>query len=157
MLEIIKNTFLCFNGLPIVLIAIILYFNLDSEEKESKYRKMVTKLCLVLVVVCLAISVFKYVTKEYDDSDTKLIYNLNSSTFYAIGYDERFEKAKLIFNKDKDENGVWRVYIYDLPFNVWDEFKCSSSLGEYYNKNIKGIYKCEIIENDWYNPNDMYE
>lgn len=148
MIEILTNTLFMGNGFMLIpfifLYLAIREYKIAKKEQDTKnehYQTNIIKLLIIIIVIAFGINTYKYVNKDFDPDNIKLNFNTNSSTFYAIGYDERFEKAELIFNNDMDEDGM-TIYIYSLPKHIWDEFRNSSSLGEYYNKNIKGKYKC---------------
>jgi len=65
----------------------------------------------------------------------------DSSCFSEIGYDEQNEVLVVVFR----DSGSMYAY-YDVPEGVWDDLYFASSMGSYYNKNIKGQYDCEKIE-----------
>ena len=157
---VISNTFFNFFMIPTyftLIMGILIYMYVKQDKNKPHIEKGDLKKLMMVWAVVMSISfAYSYFFIDYDPFDTKLIHNLDSSTFYAIGYDKRFKKAKLIFNTDVANYGVQRVYIYDLPEHIWEEFRLSSSLGDYYNKNIKGKYKSYVIETDpsdegWHN------
>ena len=62
----------------------------------------------------------------------------NSTCFSYVGYDEDQEALAVIFRSNET-----RLYIYDdFSADDFDAFFSSSSLGKYYNSNIKGQYTC---------------
>jgi len=64
---------------------------------------------------------------------------VESSNILEIGYDEDGEVLYITFN-----SGI--TYSYDMvPVAVYEEFLKADSVGQYFNKNIKGhyeFYKC---------------
>ena len=66
-----------------------------------------------------------------------------STCFSYVGYDSGFEVLALIFRDNPT-----RTYLYS-EFLMMDyrAFMAADSLGGYYNKNIKGEYPCERIDN----------
>lgn len=64
----------------------------------------------------------------------------NSSCFSQVGYPPGQEVLYVTFR----DSGATYAY-YDVPESVWDEFWSASSMGRYYNQEIKGAYDCEKI------------
>jgi len=127
----------------------LIYQRYKNKKNGKTYNSndLFIKVFVAIILISFVFSTYKYITKEFNPSDVKLNHDIDSSTFYAIGYDERFEKAVLIFKNDfEDDDGVFTEYVYSLPKSVWEDFKYSSSLGGFYNENIKGKYKCEKFE-----------
>jgi KTSC domain len=61
--------------------------------------------------------------------------SVDSSTIDSIGYDEQTSTLEVSF-----KNG--RVYQYfDVPSTVWEEFRTSSSKGQFLNTHIKGRFR----------------
>lgn len=58
----------------------------------------------------------------------------NSSLINKIGYDESTQELQITFNNGK------RVDYTNVPKNVYNELMNSSSVGKYYNANIKRKY-----------------
>lgn len=88
---------------------------------------------------------------EYDGSGLVWQYTLKSTCFSAIAYDDGCEMLALIFRSNED-----RAYVYsEFLERDYQEFISSSSLGGYYNQNIKGQYPCrrtDDIEGTWFEP-----
>lgn len=151
MFRILVDTLFGLGGIPFYLsvFAFSLLYTIKKDNSDKRVKRLLCLSIFAVWAIVILISLSRAtIFKEYDPSETKVHHDLNSSTFYAVGYDKRFKKAKLIFNNDVTANGVERFYVYDLPEHVWEEFRLSSSLGEYYNNNIRGKYKSYVVEND---------
>ncbi len=62
----------------------------------------------------------------------------DSTCFCYVGYNEDLEALAVIFRSNDS-----RTYVYDdFTAEDFDDFLSASSLGKYYNKNIKGVYSC---------------
>lgn len=67
----------------------------------------------------------------------------DSTCFSYVGYDSKYEKLAVIFR-----NNSSRTYLYsDFTPSDYRSFMAADSLGSYYNKNIKGYYTSERIDN----------
>jgi len=77
---------------------------------------------------------------NFDLGSVDLIDTPDSSCFSEIGYDERNEVLVVVFR----DSGAMYAY-KDVPDSVWDDLFFASSMGGYYNENIKGQYDCEKI------------
>lgn len=78
----------------------------------------------------------------FDPYEVGMISTPNSTCFCEVGYSYEFEKLVVCFRNSSD-----RIYIHsDVPAEVWEEFIDSSSLGGYYNKQIKDYYDFERID-----------
>lgn len=65
-----------------------------------------------------------------------------STCFSYVGYDSKYEKLAVIFRDNSS-----RTYLYsNFDMNAYRTFMAADSLGSYYNKNIKGHYTCERID-----------
>lgn len=65
-----------------------------------------------------------------------------SSCFSYVGYDDGYEKLALVFRENDS-----RTYLYsEFLQSDYQDFMRADSLGSYYNKNIKGEYPCERID-----------
>ena len=63
----------------------------------------------------------------------------NSSAIYEYGYDECYEKLAIVFTSNEDV-----IYVYDdISSDLFDNFEDAPSLGQFYNKYIKGKYDAE--------------
>ena len=70
------------------------------------------------------------------ESATKWVYNTPDSTcFSRVGYDSRNNVLIVVFRDSGAE-----YHYYDVPEDVWESFYDSTSLGRYFNANIKGNY-----------------
>lgn len=77
----------------------------------------------------------------FDVHDVEMIDTDNSTCFREVGYSDYYSKLVVRFR----ENDCI-VYVYsDVPGAVWEEFISSSSLGSYYNKEIKGKYESDKV------------
>lgn len=65
-----------------------------------------------------------------------------SSCFSEIAYDAEFDVLAVIFRSN-----TTRVYLYyDFSAEDWTAFSSADSLGSYYNKNIKGQFSGDRID-----------
>lgn len=65
---------------------------------------------------------------------------VESSQLSYIGFDDENNKLYVTFKNNK-------TYEYsDVPYNVWKEFKTSTSIGSYFSKNIKNKYQYKEIK-----------
>ena len=64
---------------------------------------------------------------------------VDSTCFSRVGYD----RDKQILAVEFITTGLY--YYYDVPEEVYKEFRKADSLGGWYNRNIKGEYQCEKI------------
>lgn len=151
MIEIIKETFFSLSGVPIlvtIFFGVLIYDNYFGKNKDNnnnkKDVKLAIKVYIIFMLILFGISTIKYTNKEFDPSDVKTTRTPDSSVFYCVGYDKRFQKAVLVFNDDMENEYDFKEYIYNMDINTWNEFINSDSLGEYYNKHIKGKLKSYI-------------
>jgi len=74
----------------------------------------------------------------------KMIDIIGSSNIKRVGYDGERKKLYIQFLKSN-------IYMYeysDVPENVYKELISSESVGSYFHKNIKNVYKCDKIEKE---------
>lgn len=65
---------------------------------------------------------------------------VNSSTAEALGYDEKIKTLRVWFTTGK-------IYDYeDVPKTKFKNLLHAASIGEYFNKKIKGFYNYKKIE-----------
>lgn len=64
---------------------------------------------------------------------------VDSSAIAAIGYSSSYEAMLIEFH----DSG--RYLYYSVPSSIYQEFLRADSIGSYYNKNIKGQYRCEKV------------
>lgn len=70
---------------------------------------------------------------SFDPYEVDMIDTPDSSCFCEVGYSYEFEKLVVRFRDNSD-----RIYIYsDVTEDVWNEFIKSSSLGGYFNREIR--------------------
>ena len=67
--------------------------------------------------------------------------SIDSSCFSRIGYDKENE---ILYVEFLDSGSQYRYL--GFSYSDWINFKSASSLGQYYNKEIKGNYECEKCE-----------
>lgn len=73
------------------------------------------------------------------ESATKCVYNTPDSTcFSRVGYDSRNNVLIVVFRDSGAE-----YHYFDVPEDVWESFYDSTSLGRYFNREIKGNYEYE--------------
>lgn len=63
------------------------------------------------------------------------MHNVDSSNIAAIGYDEDSQTLQVEFH-----NGTLYQY-FDVPEMIYDGMDHSSSVGQYLNQQVKGIYR----------------
>lgn len=79
--------------------------------------------------------------KGFSPYDVSL-HSVDSSCFYKIGYDSKYEKLVVVFNSNTDY-----MYVYsDFTSGDYKDFTAADSLGKYYNSYIKGVYPSEKYE-----------
>lgn len=122
----------------------------DKAQKSRKIRNICIYFGIVVVFVIAVICISKFLPKTakqidnfIEENDRKYIVHStpDSSVFTQIAY-ERTEHILVVSFRDSDD----AYYYYDVPYDVWKDFKASDSLGSYYNKNIKEKYEYEKIE-----------
>jgi hypothetical protein len=64
---------------------------------------------------------------------------VNSSSLRSVGYDARSRTLEIEFH----HTGVYQYY--DVPRTVLAEMLAQSSLGAYFNMNIRDIYPCARV------------
>lgn len=64
---------------------------------------------------------------------------VNSSNLSSVGYDEPTQTLEIEFN----HGGVYQYY--DIPENVHMELMNATSIGSYFNQNIRNIYSTQKI------------
>ena len=68
------------------------------------------------------------------------MHEVNSSQISYIGYDTNSQELYVKFRN------TGKVYKYfNVPDNVWNDFKNSASVGKYFTANIKSKYSFEQI------------
>lgn len=82
-----------------------------------------------------------YVEAIFDGRDVAWRSTPNSTCFSSVGYDKYAEILVVVF---RDSGKVY--YYEDFTQSDWDDFIAASSLGSYYNKNIKGYYPCTKVQ-----------
>lgn len=78
--------------------------------------------------------------REYDYSSLEFT-KVDSSCFSEIAYDE---KNEIMVYRFKDSGALY--YYYKITAMLYYDFLDSSSLGSYYERNIKGWYTCYRLE-----------
>lgn len=65
---------------------------------------------------------------------------IDSTMISSIGYDS----LQAVLEVEFRSNGqIWQYY--DVPENIWYEMEAASSVGKFFNLNIKNIYReCRI-------------
>jgi hypothetical protein len=76
-----------------------------------------------------------------DDYSLNWISTPDSTCFSRISYDSWHDVLAVEFR----DSGAQYVY-FDVEGWVWDELRDASSMGGYYNSDIKGNYDCERIQ-----------
>ena len=82
-----------------------------------------------------------YQETGFDGRDVSWKSTPNSTCFSSVGYDKYAEILVVVF---RDSGKVY--YYEDFTQSDWDDFIDASSLGSYYNKNIKGYYPCTKVQ-----------
>lgn len=73
----------------------------------------------------------------FDIDDFIIIEADDSEAFYEIGYCKEFELLLVTFE------GSYETYVYgEFSEDDWNSFIIASSLGRWYNENIKNKYSC---------------
>lgn len=104
---------------------------------------MIRILTALLLALCLAscgtdLQIPQDTLTVYE-SATKWVYNTPESTcFSRVGYDSRNQVLIVVFRESGAE-----YHYFDVPEDVWESFYDSTSLGRYFNANIKGNYEYE--------------
>lgn len=115
----------------IILFAVVLLFSGCSAEAPSG-------------TVEASVRTTSQGTPISDDAPFKKIDRIktpDSTCFSEIGYDSGTGDLLVTFR----ESGV--SYIYgEIPSEVWEDLKSASSMGSYYNKEIKGSYDCVRLD-----------
>lgn len=114
--------------------------NLFQMMQSKKYLRFA--LLIVIITGCNADKQEKPVFHSYDQA-IEWYENQSLDTIYPdstaismASYHQR-DSVLLIYYVSKPDKG----YIFgNVPRNVWEEFKESSSKGSYYNERIKGHY-----------------
>lgn len=84
----------------------------------------------------------EYIIDNFESADVmEMIATPNSSCFSSISYSPIWEILILEFR----ETGAM-YYYYDVPRDVGESFVESDTLGEDYNRYIKGRYECECFD-----------
>lgn len=104
------------------------------------YKTVIRILIVLLTALCLASCGADLQTQQgaltVYESATKWVYNTPESTcFSRVGYDSRNNVLIVVFRDSGAE-----YHYYDVPEDVWESFYDSTSLGRYFNANIKGNY-----------------
>jgi hypothetical protein len=69
---------------------------------------------------------------------------VNSSCAAAVGYDSNEQILQIEFH-----NGA--VYQYSgVDEDTWEDFYLSDNLGQFYNREIKGQYECDLFRGETY-------
>jgi hypothetical protein len=69
---------------------------------------------------------------------------VNSSCAAAVGYDSNEQILQIEFH-----NGA--VYQYSgVDEDTWEDFYLSDNLGQFYNREIKGQYECDLFSGETY-------
>lgn len=106
------------------------------EELWGKKKGII--LLASFIAVCLAFTIWSGRTFKYEMFER--IQTPGSSCFSEIGYDEQSGNILVTFR----DSGA--TYIYDTDDELaWKHFREAPSLGQYYNEDIKGIYKSKRI------------
>lgn len=106
----------------IVLVIILSIFNGCSSEETSRGSSSGTP-------------VIDRNESAFDLSEATMRDTPDSSCFSSIGYCRDREILVVTFRDSGN------TYIYeDFPYSEWKDFSSASSLGSYYNANIKGCY-----------------
>lgn len=80
--------------------------------------------------------------RPYDGAGISWQLTPGSSCFSAVGYDEENETLAVIFRSNES-----RTYLYtEFCAADYTDFMTASSLGSYYNQNIKGQFPSERID-----------
>lgn len=77
---------------------------------------------------------------ECDITDLSWEKTPDSSCFSEIAYDIN---KHILYVRFRDSGAAYRYL--DFPKREWNDFREQESLGEWYNKNIKGTYQCEKL------------
>lgn len=81
------------------------------------------------------------INEDFDIRDVSMMETPDSTCFSEVGYDYGEETLVVTFR----DSGSTYAY-YDVPESVWDDLCSASSMGGFYNSDIKGQYHCEKIE-----------
>ena len=93
---------------------------------------------LVFSLLCASAEAAEKAKDSFDASRFDWYSTPKSTCFSYIGYDEDAEELAVIFRSNET-----RTYVYsEFDADAFDTFSSDSSLGGYYNKNIKGKYSC---------------
>lgn len=104
------------------------------------YKTVIRIFIVLLTALCLASCGSDLQTRQdaltVYESATKWVYNTPDSTcFSRVGYDARNNMLIVVFRDSGTE-----YHYFDVPEDVWESFYDSTSLGRYFNANIKGNY-----------------
>lgn len=90
-----------------------------------------------------------YIVVDYTSKGTPVVEVFNSIRWTKTEGSEAF--SEISYDKDKEilyvrfrDSGAAYRYL-DFPFSSWKDFVTQSSLGNWYNANIKGHYECQKI------------
>lgn len=100
--------------------------------------RIVIALAIALILVsCGTDSLPEAETISVCERDTWWVFSTPDSTcFSKVGYDAGNQVLMVVFR----ESGV-EYHYYGVPEDVWEEFYDSTSLGRYFNAEIKGNYE----------------
>jgi len=91
------------------------------------------------VLLFLALMLSSFTIVECSPNGWEYV-KVDSSLIYQIGYNFSKEMLRIEFNSGKI------YFYYDVPKNVYKEFKKASSKGRYFNSYIKGYYYYKRIK-----------
>jgi len=124
-----------------------------TDDKAAKSRK-IRNICIYFAIVIVVVGGFfllfikspKTTNKiasfiEEMDWDFDMQTTPDSSAFKEIGY-EKTDHILVVTFRDSGDS----YYYYDVPRDMWVEFKNADSLGSYFNEYIKGNYKYKAAE-----------